>query len=68
MRRSEVNRVSGARPPRPLDVVRDTTVGHLVLGSGFDPRDIAAYARGVAAAVLVEAVVRSRSRQASIDG
>jgi hypothetical protein len=32
-----------------LDAVRRTTLGHLVLGSGFDPRDLAAYALGVLA-------------------
>jgi hypothetical protein len=43
-----------------LDTVRQTTLGHLVLGSGFDPRDFAAYALGVLAAVLIERVVASR--------
>ena len=37
-----------------LDALRETTLGHLVLGSGFDPRDLVAYAVGVAAAVLLE--------------
>jgi len=37
-----------------LDTLRRTTVGHLALGSGFDPRDLASYAAGVRAAVLVE--------------
>jgi len=37
-----------------LDALRRTTLGHLVLGSGFDPRDLAAYAVGVAAAVLLD--------------
>jgi len=37
-----------------LDAVRATRVGHLVLGSGFDPRDLAAYALGVAAAMWLE--------------
>ncbi len=41
-----------------LDAVRTTTVGRLVLGSGFDPRDLAAYAAGVLAAVLLEAAAR----------
>ncbi len=39
-----------------LDTLRRTTAGHLVLGSGFDPRDFAAYAAGVFAAVLLERV------------
>jgi len=37
-----------------LDAVRATRPGHLVLGSGFDPRDLAAYAIGVAGAALLE--------------
>ena len=37
-----------------LDALRRTTAGHLALGSGFDPRDLAAYAAGVIAAVLLE--------------
>ena len=37
-----------------LDALRRTTAGHLVLGSGFDARDLLAYTLGVAAAVLLE--------------
>jgi hypothetical protein len=37
-----------------LDAARATPVGHLVLGSGFDPRDLVAYAMGVALAALLE--------------
>lgn len=37
-----------------LDQVRGSTLGHLVLGSGFDPRDLAAYGAGVTLAVLIE--------------
>ena len=37
-----------------IDALRATTVGHLVLGSGFDPRDLAAYAIGVAGALLLD--------------
>jgi hypothetical protein len=37
-----------------LDAIRETTLGSLVLGSAFDPRDLAAYAVGVCAAVLLE--------------
>jgi Protein of unknown function (DUF2809) len=45
-----------------LDALRRTTLGYLVLGSGFDPRDFAAYAGGVLAAVLLErAIARRRS-------
>ena len=37
-----------------LDALRRTTAGHLVLGSGFDARDLAAYTLGVLAAAVVE--------------
>jgi hypothetical protein len=43
-----------------LDAVRQTTLGQLVLGSGFDPRDLAAYAIGVTAAALLERAVLGR--------
>jgi hypothetical protein len=43
-----------------VDALRATMVGHLVLGSGFDPRDLAAYAAGVLAAALLEAGVSRR--------
>jgi len=48
-----------------LDALRRTTAGHLVLGSGFDPRDFAAYAAGVLAAVILERVkpVRATARK-----
>jgi hypothetical protein len=45
-----------------LDALRRTSVGHLVLGSGFDLRDLAAYALGVLAAVVIERMVASRGR------
>lgn len=50
-----------------LDSIRATTIGHLVLGSGFDPRDLAAYGVGVALAALFEsaAVARRSSRPAA---
>jgi hypothetical protein len=41
-----------------LDAFRATTPGHLVLGSGFDPRDLAAYAGGVLAAYALERALR----------
>ena len=44
-----------------LDALRATRVGHLVLGSGFDPRDLVAYAAGVAGAALLEATVVARA-------
>ena len=40
-----------------LDAVRATLPGHLVLGSGFDPRDFAAYAIGIISAALIEVSV-----------
>ena len=43
-----------------LDAVRATFVGRLVLGSGFDPRDLAAYALGIAVAALLETLVFRR--------
>ena len=48
-----------------LDALRRTTAGHLVLGSGFDPRDFAAYAAGVLAAVILERAkpVRATARK-----
>jgi hypothetical protein len=44
-----------------LNAVRRTTAGQLVLGSGFDVRDLGAYAMGVLAALLIEQAMR-RSR------
>lgn len=38
----------------PFAAWRDTTLGHLVLGSDFDPRDLVAYALGVLAALRLE--------------
>ncbi len=43
-----------------LDALRGTAVGHLFLGNGFDPRDLAAYALGVLAATALEYAVRRR--------
>lgn len=43
-----------------LDLIRQTTLGRLVLGSGFDPRDLLAYTAGVLAATLLEWVWRRR--------
>lgn len=40
-----------------LDALRATTLGHLVLGSDFDSRDLAAYAIGVLLALLLERLV-----------
>ncbi len=50
-----------------LDAIRLTTIGHLVLGSGFDPRDFVAYAGGVLVAGALErgviAAMASRRRR-----
>lgn len=56
-----------------LDVIRGTTLGHLVLGSDFNPRDLAVYAVGVVTAVLLDVLfvarrhrsLRSRCREAT---
>ena len=42
-----------------IDAVRRTTLGHLLLGSGFDARDLLAYAVGVSAAALLERAARA---------
>jgi hypothetical protein len=42
-----------------LDAVRATRLGHLVLGSGFEARDLLAYAAGVAAAAFADARFRA---------
>lgn len=52
-----------------LDAVRSTGLGQLVLGSGFDVRDLVAYAAGVSAAMLLEATARAaRSRATLTEG
>ncbi|MEO8622782.1 MAG: DUF2809 domain-containing protein [bacterium] len=43
-----------------LDDLRRTVVGQLVLGSGFDPRDLVAYSLGVVAAAALERGWRRR--------
>ncbi len=48
-----------------LDSLRATLPGRLMLGSGFDPRDLLAYAVGVVGAALVETGIR---RGRGIDG
>lgn len=44
-----------------LDMARSTTVGQLVLGTGFDARDLASYTFGVLAAVFLERAVARTS-------
>jgi len=41
-----------------VDAIRRTTLGHLVLGNGFDARDVVAYAVGVLVALTLERVLR----------
>ena len=41
-----------------LDMLRRTTIGRLMLGADFDPRDLVAYMVGVVAAVLLERTAR----------
>jgi hypothetical protein len=43
-----------------LDSLRNTAIGQLVLGSGFDVRDLGAYALGVAAAFGLELAARRK--------
>jgi hypothetical protein len=50
-----------------LDAWRATRVGHLVLGSGFDPRDLLSYALGVAAAACLERLGVPHGRQSKVD-
>ena len=45
-----------------LDALRATLPGHLILGSGFDPRDFLSYSLGVAAAAVLENVGVSHGR------
>jgi Protein of unknown function (DUF2809) len=46
-----------------LDALRETAAGRLVLGSGFDPRDLAAYTLGVLVAAFLERSLRSTRRE-----
>jgi hypothetical protein len=45
-----------------LEALRQTTAGHLVLGSGFHPRDFISYTLGVLAATLLERMLLRRRR------
>ena len=45
-----------------LDALRRTTAGSLMLGSGFDPRDLVAYTLGVLFAVILERAGQGRPR------
>ena len=46
-----------------LEAARHTMVGHLILGTDFDWRDLLSYGGGVAAAGLVDRLVSRRSRE-----
>ena len=48
-----------------IDGVRRTTVGNLVLGTDFDARDLAAYAVGIAVALMLERALRPPAPVAS---
>ena len=48
-----------------LDAIRRTTAGHLVLGSGFDPRDLGAYAAGSVGSGSPRTGERTDQRQVS---
>lgn len=48
-----------------LDALRATTGGRLVLGSGFDPRDLLAYAGGVCAAAIVDRTWLAKANRTS---
>jgi hypothetical protein len=46
-----------------INALRATTLGHLLLGSDFDERDLVAYTSGVLVAALIEyAVTRRKNR------
>ncbi len=48
-----------------LDAVRATSIGHLVLGSGFDARDLLAYTIGCGVAVAIDMRWLSRAEERS---
>lgn len=48
-----------------LNAIRSTRVGHLVLGSDFDARDLAAYCIGVSSAFLIAMVLERTTVSAS---
>jgi hypothetical protein len=48
-----------------LDAWRRTTPGQLILGSGFDLRDLGAYTLGVVATVVLELMARRRRRSSN---
>ena len=48
-----------------INAIRATTPGHLVLGTGFQWRDLLAYAVGIAFGVLIDAAVAQRQARAA---
>ena len=46
-----------------LNAARRTTIGHLVLGTDFDARDLVAYAAGGLSAALLAFLARRRTRR-----
>lgn len=48
-----------------IDGWRRTTLGHLILGTDFDARDLAVYAAGIAVALTLERTFRPRTPVAS---
>jgi hypothetical protein len=47
-----------------IDSIRDCAIGHLALGSGFDPRDLACYTVGVGIGVVIETLTMKRRASA----
>ncbi len=43
-----------------IDAIRSTTLGALVLGWGFDPKDLACYTVGVGIGVMIETLATKR--------
>jgi hypothetical protein len=44
-----------------IDSIRDNAIGHIALGSGFDPWDLACYTVGVGTGVLLDMLIMSRN-------
>jgi hypothetical protein len=57
---SILDELSQALHPVWLDHIRSTMIGHLVLGTDFSAKDIAAYAAGIALVALIDRIVISR--------
>jgi hypothetical protein len=46
-----------------IDAIRSTSIGHLALGSDFDPKDLVCYAVGIGIGVLIETVKRPERKR-----